>query len=1155
MDGAEKAVDNLEKLNQKTKEAENTTNKAESTARKYNDALGSLSMSALAAAAGMTSILTAAKGLVNTISNSIQTFAHFEQIQNSLSGVLRSAEKGKEMFEDLRAFSFDTTFGVDTLSSAAQQLLSVGVESDDLKTKLKQLGDIAGGDTTKFNELVSIFTKIQNTGKAGADQLEMLALRGVPIYQVLEEIGVQGTATADDISKAFEQMTSESGIFYNNMESINNTISGKEGFVSDTFREMGASFAEASGLADVYKASLDVVYNAVQGIVDILQKINANPIAKAIFQGTLVAALGALASVIAIGIVSALKETVVHLLKIEALQMAINPAKAAIGIAAAVGGIVVLNGVLNQTSDKLDENAEKLEQLRKERETLNNMGADTSYIDAQITALDKAIDKTKELKTNLVKTNAENIKRQLDDIRSDIQDYLDGFDDLDTAERQQYLQEDEVFQKLVEQEKVLAEQKTLYDNLVANDEYRQSLAEGRVKQIEAERDAYKSMSEDIDKAYANTAQGKAEELENKIKKYQNYLAKIENNTNIRTDFAGAESREEEIAKIKAILEELTKSGDKSSKTAKTVARNWRDAFTEITGTTVNDKDENGRYKVKNGGEAADRYIKETTENLTRLLETADALNKSAGIQIDVDIVGNYEERMQKIQDALTALQNSKDFDFNWNDASVKKLVEEFTKLQKLSFEGQVKQIEEEEKNLSKTNIQLKVEQLMKEKNLTLEQATQLFNNQTELNYDKQLKSLNDEYELLKLSTEEMQKQLLLQEGMSEEQASSIIYAQKRNNAQSEVQSAQSSYDNATSFADKLSSAITLAQKKVNAAQINQNQAGVLQKSAENKMLEALRVFGVGSMEFVDATQTYNSATDKYNKATEELEKAQKELDINQIEDALESGLSSLVSGTDVGNFVQGVEQSNGNVLVGLINMLIGAISNVISEIDGADTALSPITLLLKEFTPLIKTLLIPAMLVAAAFKQLGEWIMNFLDWITGGAFSDAEDMYDGMAEAMGETTSATEDAADSMRELSDSLKSMYEAVQEQEEYYLKEKTLLNAGTAKSNVTGVNDMILTPDGNFSTDPNDYIIASKNPSALGGSGGNTYLNVVINNNAGDTQVSTEESTNADGMKELIVTISKKVASDVASGANGWDSAMSARETRLKGRRVSL
>ena len=101
-----------------------------------------------------------------------------------------------------------------------------------------------------------------------------------------------------------------------------------------------------------------------------------------------------------------------------------------------------------------------------------------------------------------------------------------------------------------------------------------------------------------------------------------------------------------------------------------------------------------------------------------------------------------------------------------------------------------------------------------------------------------------------------------------------------------------------------------------------------------------------------------------------------------------------------------------------------------------------------------------------------------------------------------------------------------------------------------NITPVNDMILTDKGVFSTDPRDTIMAMKNPASL--MGGNVVVNV--NNTMADSaNVDVQEQTNEEGLKELVVTISKKVASDFATGRNGWDNAYLAKLSTVQGRSV--
>lgn len=329
--------------------------------------LSRLSPSSVAAAAGLASVLVAYKkitgAMASFVTGAMSSYAAFEQIESGLQGVLKSADRGTEMFEELRKFSNETTFGVDTLANAASQLLSVGESESGLKRTLLEIGNIANGDTNRFNELVSIYAKIQNVGKAGSEQLQQLALRGVPIYQYLKKIGVQGTATGDDIKKAFQEMTKQGETFYGTMERINNTVSGKEGFVSDYFKEASVLFVEATGLGDMYKGVLDLVQDALGGVVEWLKEVKENPVYSALLKGAIAASLVALTAGVGVGLVGAVKKLNKQLAITAALKTAINPTAIAIaGVAAAIAGTGV---AVASYVKSLDEQKTKTEEVNK----------------------------------------------------------------------------------------------------------------------------------------------------------------------------------------------------------------------------------------------------------------------------------------------------------------------------------------------------------------------------------------------------------------------------------------------------------------------------------------------------------------------------------------------------------------------------------------------------------------------------------------------------------------------------------------------------------------------------------------------------------------------------------------------------------------------
>lgn len=377
--------------------------------------LSRLSPSSVAAAAGLASVLVAYKkitgAMASFVTGAMSSYAAFEQIESGLQGVLKSADRGTEMFEELRKFSNETTFGVDTLANAASQLLSVGESESGLKRTLLEIGNIANGDTNRFNELVSIYAKIQNVGKAGSEQLQQLALRGVPIYQYLKKIGVQGTATGADIKKAFQEMTKQGETFYGTMERINNTVSGKEGFVSDYFKEASVLFVEATGLGDMYKDVLDLVQEALGGVVEWLKEVKENPVYSALLKGAIAASLVALTAGVGVGLVGAVKKLNKQLAITAALKTAINPTAIAIaGVAAAIAGtgVAVASYVksLDEQKTKTDEVNKKLADQIVLRKTLagisNGYGSSVSDKEKKIENLENLkIAKSDELKEKL----------------------------------------------------------------------------------------------------------------------------------------------------------------------------------------------------------------------------------------------------------------------------------------------------------------------------------------------------------------------------------------------------------------------------------------------------------------------------------------------------------------------------------------------------------------------------------------------------------------------------------------------------------------------------------------------------------------------------------------------------------------------------------
>lgn len=996
--------------------------------------------------------------MLNFSKQALQTYSSFEQIESGLQGVLKSSEKGTEMFERLRKFSFDTTFGVDTLSAAATQLLNVGDAEENIEEHLLQIGNIAQGDTNKFNELVSIYAKIQSTGKASSMQLQQLALRGVPIYQYLQKIGVQGTATGEQISQAFELMTSEGEQFYGTMERINDTIQGKEGFISDTFREMQTSLMESTGFADLYKASLDAIYDVLQNFVDFLAIVNSNPVYQALFRGTILTVVSALTITIGVGLVASLKKVVAQMTIIAALKSAINPSALIAGLA--VGGTIGIVSAIATAMPKATESVnETTEAVKKLKEELTQGGYDS--------------------KDSVVKDYLSNL--------TELQDLID-----------------EAIKK-----------QDVYEKKVASLNQETNKNEGSIKRANAQLERQTGIVNELTTRY--------DKLKKALDAYKRSNEKEFNTDSMLNDFANIDSKsiessiEEQITSAKKIIEEY-----KKKLSTQVFDNSIETKWEEVTnGGGVIKHESKGVYRDLTSDEKS-QYEKGINQQYAIIAELNEKKSKEYREKIEKDInskawkemlykafnfnindvingallgenldgtggtekaISTYLSKIQGNQDRYKEAQNEYGLDLFPDNTveNTQQLADLFTNLANQAILLKQTNSEAFDYSIGERGLNAIIEKA--------ETYRQIASNN---NAGEMFKQLDKELSMLKMTTLQRREQELIESGINENQAKGIALKEE----QLELQ------------------------KQYNQALKDGNVVSTMSKYAKDNAIESYQSDGYSAENIGE-----------------------------YIAGSIGENLSDLFSGSDIGNFISGFEQFG--VIGGLMEMFGSALMDVIGGMDGMDLILNPIKNMLEELKPLIKTFMVLFAAVANWLVKVAEALMDWLDEITGGWFTEMAEKYDELVEAQ-------DDEIERLQALNDQYEALAEAIDEQEQYYLKQRSQLSANNAYEALssTNVNDMILTPQGVFNTSPEDTILAMKHPEDLVSSGrGSVSISVVINNTASDTvSASVSQSEDADGLTSMIVTISKKVATDAATGANGWDNAFNYRQQRLSGRSIS-
>ena len=237
------------------------------------------------------------------LSKGIVTLAdNLEQAKIAFTTMLWSEEKAIAMLQDLSDFAAKTPFELPEVRQNAKQLLAMGVSAENIIPTLKALGDAAAGTGADMTRLAMNYGQVITQGHLTGRELRDFLVNGIPLLDELaknagkskEEIQnmiSSGQISANDITKAFETMTSEGGKFENLMYKQSATFTGLWSNFQDQLSQMGERIGgwlldtlkdyvkEASELIDQNEnnivESFWAIYRSIESIIDPITEVIA----------------------------------------------------------------------------------------------------------------------------------------------------------------------------------------------------------------------------------------------------------------------------------------------------------------------------------------------------------------------------------------------------------------------------------------------------------------------------------------------------------------------------------------------------------------------------------------------------------------------------------------------------------------------------------------------------------------------------------------------------------------------------------------------------------------------------------------------------------------------------------------------------------------
>lgn len=183
-----------------------------------------------------------------------------QKIEDATAGftpLLGGVEKATMLVNRLNKEAATTPFQFEGISSVAKQLLPVMNGSiEKTADTFRMLGDTAGGNIQKLESITRGYTKSLLKGRPDMESLNMISEAGVPIFaEMAKTMGVtvnqlfalskQGKLTNADLTKTFQNMTKEGGIFFNGMQIASETLTGRISTLKDNIALTAASIGSA----------------------------------------------------------------------------------------------------------------------------------------------------------------------------------------------------------------------------------------------------------------------------------------------------------------------------------------------------------------------------------------------------------------------------------------------------------------------------------------------------------------------------------------------------------------------------------------------------------------------------------------------------------------------------------------------------------------------------------------------------------------------------------------------------------------------------------------------------------------------------------------------------------------------------------------------
>lgn len=216
------------------------------------------------------------QGMISLVQSIVQVRGQFQQLELAFNTMLRSTEKSQVLMSQLVDTAAKTPFDLTSIAQGAKQMLAFGSNVGSVVDEIVMLGNVASGVSAPLGDLIYLYGTLRSQGRAYTVDIRQFAGRGIPIYeelgkvlnvdrQELNKLVTEGKVGFPEVEKAFKNMTSEGGIYFNLMQEQSKSLTGMLSNLGDAWD---------SALNKIGKDNEDLFAGAIQGAIDLVENMD-----------------------------------------------------------------------------------------------------------------------------------------------------------------------------------------------------------------------------------------------------------------------------------------------------------------------------------------------------------------------------------------------------------------------------------------------------------------------------------------------------------------------------------------------------------------------------------------------------------------------------------------------------------------------------------------------------------------------------------------------------------------------------------------------------------------------------------------------------------------------------------------------------------------